>query len=55
MQTVQRFEEPLCSMMHAIERKRPNAGLLRELRSILDNLPTVDYRDDVQDLLHGLG
>ena len=50
MQTVQNFEERLCSLKHALQRGRANGSLLRELRAVLDELPAHDYLYEVDAL-----
>lgn len=50
MQTIQQFEESLCSMMHALQRGRPGAALLRELHKTLEQLPAHDYLHEVEAL-----
>ena len=50
MQTVQHFEETLCSLMHALRRGRATSALLRELRDVLEQLPARDYVHEVDAL-----
>lgn len=50
MQTVQNYEERLCSLKHALQRGRANGTLLRELREVLDELPAHDYLHEVDAL-----
>lgn len=50
MQTVQQFEESLCSLMHALRRGRATGPLMRELRAVLQQLPAQDYLHEVDAL-----
>ena len=50
MQTVQQFEETLCSLMHALRHGRATGAQLRELRHVLEQLPAHDYLHEVHAL-----
>lgn len=54
MQTVQQFEEALCSLMHALRRGRATGALVRDLRGVLEQLPAQDYLHEVHALRDAL-
>lgn len=55
MQAIQRSEEELCSLMHALRNGRASAPLLRDLRRVLQHLPAHDYLHEVEQLQDAAG
>ncbi len=49
MHQIERYEERLCSMQDAIKRSgKVSAALLRDLQSVLEEIPSEDYLHDLE-------